>query len=83
MSQAKHAEGNVSVSTRTIDGVHHTLSIWTDQGAMRRYLTSGAHLNALRVFRTIATGSTAGFDSQTVPGWEEALRRWREDGRSS
>lgn len=83
LSQAQHAEVNLSASTRTIDGVHHTLSAWTDEAAMRRYLKSGAHLSALRVFRAIATGSTVGFVSQTVPGWEEALRRWREDGRPS
>jgi hypothetical protein len=50
---------------------------------MRHYLKSGAHLAALRVFRAIATGSTVGFVSQTVPSWEEALRRWRKDGRPS
>jgi quinol monooxygenase YgiN len=37
MAQARSAPGNISADTRTIDDVHHTLSVWTDQAAMRAF----------------------------------------------
>jgi hypothetical protein len=82
MVQAQRAEGNITAQARTVAGVHHTLTVWTDEAAMRRYMTSGAHLAAMRVFASIATGKTFGFQAETAPAWDEALDRWRREGRT-
>ena len=37
MAQARAASGNISAEARTIKGVHHTRSVWTDRDAMRAY----------------------------------------------
>jgi hypothetical protein len=66
--------GNISADARTINGVHHTLSVWTDKDAMRAYLTAGPHLEAMRVSRSIATGKVVGFGAQQAPDW------WRSTG---
>ena len=80
MAQARAAAGNISVDARTIEGVHHTLSSWTDRAAMRAFLTKGQHAKAMRVFPKIATGKTFGFTAAEIPDWAEVHRLWRERG---
>ena len=76
MAQARRAAGNLSVDARRIDGVHHTLSVWTDEAAMRRYLVAGAHLQAMKSFHGMGTGKTYGFTAEQAPGWDEAHNLW-------
>lgn len=76
MAQARKSEGLILVDTRKINGVHHTLSVWTNKEAMRRYLGAGAHLKAMKAFATIATGKTMGFESDSVPDWTEVHQLW-------
>lgn len=66
----------------TIDGVHHTRSVWTDRRAMITYLRSGAHAKALAVFPKIATGKVLGVTLDYVPDWPEVRQLWEEQGRS-
>jgi hypothetical protein len=66
---------------RRIDAVHHTLSVWVDEAAMRRFLASGAHLGALRAFRSIATVRTLGFTAEAAPDWSTAHARWLAEAR--
>lgn len=35
MEQARNAPGYISADARTINGVHHTRSVWTNKDAMR------------------------------------------------
>jgi quinol monooxygenase YgiN len=81
MGQAQAAPGNISADARTINGIHHTLTVWQDEAAMRAYLTSGAHLAAMRAFRGMATGKTLGFTAETPPGWDKVHALWRDRGR--
>ncbi len=61
--------------------MHHTLSVWTDEPAMRAFLVAGAHLQAMRAFRSIATGRTLGFRTTRVPDWPAVHARWTADAR--
>jgi hypothetical protein len=81
MVQAKAAPGNISADARTINGVHHTLTVWTDPAAMRRYLTSGAHMQAMGVFEAIATGKTLGYLADAQPPWDQVHEIWQTRGR--
>lgn len=81
MAQARAAAGNISAEARTINGVHHTLSVWTDGDAMRAYLTAGAHLDAMRLFPRIATGKVIGYLTQEVPDWDQVHAIWVARGR--
>ncbi|WP_136659056.1 hypothetical protein [Nitratireductor sp. XY-223] len=74
--QAKNSDGMRFAETRTIAGVHHTLTVWSDRKSMLAYLTSGPHRQAMRVFAKIATGKVHGYESKTIPGWDEALAEW-------
>jgi len=81
MLQAQSAPGNLRAEARTVDDVHHTLSVWVNREAMLAYLRSGPHLEALRLFREIVTGKVLGLLTETVPGWADVPRLWREKGR--
>ena len=71
MRQAQRAPGNLRTEARTINGVHHTLSVWTDETAMRAFLVRGAHRQAMAAFSSIATGRTFGYTTDRVPDWSE------------
>ena len=81
MAQAEKADGCLSVEARTIDGVHHTRSVWRSRQAMLAYLSTGAHLKAMSVFKRIATGKTYGFETTDVPDWNLVHVLWNEKGR--
>ena len=81
MMQARAADGCLRAETRTINGVHHTLSVWRDREAMLAYLRTGPHLAAMKVFRRIATGKVHGFETVEVPGWDRVHQLWQDEGR--
>ncbi len=81
MAQAQRAEGCLGASARTINGVHHTRSIWRDRKDMLAFLGKEAHLEAMKLFPRIATGKTLGFEATEVPDWDEVHRLWRTQGR--
>ncbi|MEM6636890.1 MAG: hypothetical protein AAF667_13485 [Pseudomonadota bacterium] len=83
MAEAQRAPGCRHASARTIKGVHHTLSVWEDRAHMRAYLCMPRHLEAMRAFDGIATGKTIGFETEAVPCWTEARRRWDAKGESA
>jgi heme-degrading monooxygenase HmoA len=81
MRQAQRAPGLIRAEARRVDGVHHTLTIWESEAAMRAYLASGPHLSAMKTFRRIATGRTVGYNADRAPDWEEARSIWHEKAR--
>jgi quinol monooxygenase YgiN len=81
MSQAKAAHGCLSADARTINGVHHTLTVWTSREAMLAYLSEGAHLKAMNAFKSFATGKVYGLKTATVPEWAIVHTLWLEKGR--
>ena len=81
MGEAHRAPGNLHASARTIGGIHHTLSVWENEKAMRAYLIQPHHRAAMRAFHGIATGKTIGFTSNQPPNWAEARRIWEEQAQ--
>jgi hypothetical protein len=83
MGQANQAEGNVSANGNYADGVHHTLSVWKDRKSMTRFMVSGAHAQAMKVSENISSPENThvyGYETDTIPTWEEAIVIWREKG---
>lgn len=78
MMQARRAEGIVGVEARRVGGVQHTLSVWESEEAMRRFVTTGAHLAAMRAFHRVATGSTVGYAAEVAPRGDEVHAIWLE-----
>jgi hypothetical protein len=74
--QARKTPGNLHASVRVINGVQHTLTVWEDRRAMARFAFSGAHKRAIKAFPDMATGKTYGFESSTIPDWDEVHALW-------
>lgn len=79
--QARRAPGVLFAEVCKRDGVQHTLTVWEDRSAMRNFMTSGAHLIAMRAFRSFATGRIHGYEADAIPSWDEAIEQWRLHGR--
>nr|WP_041757473.1 hypothetical protein [Bradyrhizobium sp. ORS 278] len=81
--QARAAPGNLRVVMGSVDGVYHTLTVWTDEASMRAYVRSGAHRRAMIGFRDLGGGSTLGFESDADPGWDAAYARWQREAKEA
>lgn len=81
ITQARNAPGCLGASARTIDGVHHTMTVWESPAAMRAFVASGPHLKAMNVFPRIATGKVVSFHTDAPPSWDDAHAIWDRDGR--
>lgn len=63
-----------------------TMTLWQDQGAMRAYMTGGAHLKAMpKLLDWCDEASVVHWtqDDDAMPSWEEVDRKMRAQGRSS
>ncbi|MBB4154755.1 hypothetical protein GGQ80_002671 [Sphingomonas jinjuensis] len=63
-----------------------TMTLWQDQAAMRRYMTSGSHLAAMpRLLGWCDEASIVHWQQEgdVLPDWTEADRRMRSEGRPS
>ncbi len=80
--QAQAAPGNIGADVRTIDGIHHTRTVWRDKECMKAFVYSGVHLQAIRSFRAMASGKTFGYETDRVPDWDEVHRLWLERGHA-
>lgn len=79
--QAQTAAGNKHHSVKNIQGYQCTLTAWENKDAMLAFMRSGPHLKAMKAFHKIATGRTYGYESDTIPSWEEAYKLLEEKGR--
>ena len=70
--EAKSAKGNLYSAVKKIGGYNCTLSAWKNRDSMLAFMSNGVHLKAMKAFHSIATGRTYGYESDTIPSWEEA-----------
>ncbi|RYY14643.1 DUF3291 domain-containing protein [Methylobacterium sp. WL6] len=63
-----------------------TLTLWTDQSDMRRYMISGAHRKAMpKLLDWCDEASVVHWtqEAEDIPTWNEAAERMRSEGRVS
>jgi len=84
---AKSAPGNVFTATITRRGVQHTLTVWEDRASMLSYLRSSRPSrqeargwNVTRRICDMNETKVYGYESDSIPTWEEALTKWEEYG---
>jgi len=78
---ARKASGIILCETRTCNGYNHTLTVWKTKEKMRLYRSSPVHRKAMREFSSIATGKVLGFESDSIPTWDEALKQFASNAR--
>ena len=79
--QVAKARGMLQSDVREINGIQHTITVWESKRHMKEFLYTGAHAAAIKSFREIATGKTFGYESKTVPSWDEVHQLWLVKGR--
>jgi hypothetical protein len=52
------------------------MTIWTNEASMRRFVQTGAHLSAMRNFRSLGSGKTFGYRCDVAPDWNALYRLW-------
>ena len=55
--------------------------MWKSKELMLDYLSSPAHLKAMKNFSNIGRGKVYGYEADTMPNWENALTEWDKNGR--
>jgi heme-degrading monooxygenase HmoA len=71
---------------RDARNVFWTRSLWTDEAAMKAFMTGGAHRAAMpKLLEWCDEAAIAHWtqESDQEPDWEEAHRRMRGEGRAS
>jgi hypothetical protein len=49
---------------------------------MLDFMRSGVHLKAMKAFHSIATGRTYGYETDSVPTWDEAFSTLMSKGKN-
>lgn len=80
MAQARRAPGNLLAEARTINGVHHTLTTWESKQAMRAFVYSAQHAQAIKIYPKVAAGKTYCYDAPAAPSWRDVPALWEEHG---
>lgn len=80
--QAQTAKGNLHSAVKKINGYQCTLTAWENRDIMLEFLRTGPHLKAMKAFNSIATGKTYGYDSETLPSWNEAFDILQSKGKT-
>jgi hypothetical protein len=81
-SEAKSAKGNLYCAVKKINGYNCTLSAWENRESMLSFMRNGFHLKAMKAFHSIAIGRTYGYESDTIPSWEEAYKLLESKGKN-
>jgi hypothetical protein len=81
-TEAKTAKGNQYSAVKKINGYQCTLTAWENREMMLAFMKNGTHLKAMKAFNSIATGKTFGYESDTIPSWEEAYSLLESKGKN-
>lgn len=81
MTQAKSAPGNISANGNYVNDIHHTLTVWESRKDMTKFMVSGVHAKAMKVVGDVSdVNSVYGYESDTIPTWDEAVAILKEKG---
>lgn len=78
---AQKSEGIIFCENKSLNGYHHTLTVWKSKSYMLEYFNSPIHLKNMKAFSSIATGKVLGYESESIPIWDDALKEWNLNGR--
>lgn len=79
--QAQTAPGILHSQVKKVQEYQCTITAWESSELMLNFMRSGAHLKAMKAFKQIATGLTYGYESDTIPSFEEAYKLLIEKGK--
>lgn len=85
LKQAQLASGILHVETKPLSPfIFCTLTAWESKKHMYRYISSGAHAEAMKAAGKLASGLySTHFECDYIPNWKEALQRLKDDPEAS
>ena len=78
---AQKAEGCLICETKTLNGYHHTFTVWKDKTSIMKYRASPVHLKTMKVFSKIAYGKVCGYEANKIPTWSDAFKAFNDYAR--
>lgn len=82
VKQCKSEKGFLGMKNRGFGKLHFTLSAWESVEDMERFVHSGAHLEAMKHTRELASELRFyNYDAAAMPAWDEAKKLLAEKGR--
>lgn len=85
--QAQKSEGCSHAQTRrTAGNAFWTITVWSDDAAMKRFRNSGVHQRAMRTLSEICDEASYGHwtqESKDPPSWDQAHARLLAEGKLS
>jgi hypothetical protein len=82
LKQAKGSKGFIKMKNTGFWLDHYTLSAWGSADDMHQFARAGAHLDAMKQSKEIATQiATYSYPSENFPAWNEAKILVREKGK--
>lgn len=82
MRQTKTQNGFIEMKNTGFGYLHFTLSAWENKADAEKFARSGAHLEAMKESRKLATEIRIyTFSDDQMPDWREAKRLVSENGR--
>ena len=79
---SKDYDGLLASELSSRNGYLHTFTIWESRNHMIAYRSSPAHLRAMKGLSKIGSGNIYGYETDTMPSWEEAYSEWDEKARN-
>ena len=82
VKQTKMEKGFLGMKSRGFGKLHFTLSAWESTEDMERFVHSGAHLEAMKHTKELASELRFyNYDAAAMPRWDEAKKLLSENGR--
>ena len=78
---AQKAEGILLCEFNSHNHFQHTLTVWKAKKQMLAYVSSPAHLRAMKSISKIGSGKVYGYETDAMPSWQDALVEWDKNGR--
>ena len=79
---AQKADGCLICEATTLNGYHHTFTVWEDKTSMMKYRASPAHKRTMKVYTKVADhGKVYGYETHDIPTWNDALEAWHKHAR--
>ncbi|HAG73379.1 MAG TPA: hypothetical protein DCL66_14370 [Gammaproteobacteria bacterium] len=80
-SAAQKAEGVLFCEFKTRNGYQQTLTVWETKKHMMAYRASPAHVRAMKATSQIGSGKVFGYETDSIPSWNDALIEFDSKGR--
>lgn len=81
--QAKQQEGFIQLKNTGFGYLHFTCSAWQNEKAMKEFMRSGAHLEAMKNSGSLAQEiRTYTYQTDHLPSWKEAKTLLTEKGKA-